>query len=64
MGAVIDPQLRTVYMPCTLQVLRSDPQGVQLMHHYPNIEDDPGEEAWLPKEKWSFDRVFHDVTRW
>eukprot|EP00965_Chrysotila_dentata_P179341 5922055-Pleurochrysis_carterae.AAC.3 len=47
-----------------VKVLRSDPQGVQLMHHYPNVEDDPGPEAWLPKEKWSFDRVFHDVMRW
>eukprot|EP00965_Chrysotila_dentata_P139868 4623888-Pleurochrysis_carterae.AAC.1 len=34
------------------------------MHHYPNVEDDPGVEEWLDKDKWSFDRVFVDVRRW
>eukprot|EP00965_Chrysotila_dentata_P140684 4651304-Pleurochrysis_carterae.AAC.1 len=34
------------------------------MHHYPCIEDDPGVEEWLQPEKWSKERVFHDVEEW
>eukprot|EP00965_Chrysotila_dentata_P041352 1371765-Pleurochrysis_carterae.AAC.1 len=45
------------------QVLRSEPKGIDLMHHYPNVANDPGMEEWLPKDKWVFERVFDDVIR-
>eukprot|EP00965_Chrysotila_dentata_P080246 2647510-Pleurochrysis_carterae.AAC.1 len=45
-------------------VKRSDPKGVDLMHHYPDVKDDPGLEEWLPADKWSMDKVFSDINRW
>eukprot|EP00965_Chrysotila_dentata_P038596 1281640-Pleurochrysis_carterae.AAC.1 len=46
------------------KVLSSDPKGIDLMHYFPRVEDCPGKEEWLKPEKWSADRVFHDVSRW
>eukprot|EP00965_Chrysotila_dentata_P179876 5939142-Pleurochrysis_carterae.AAC.1 len=53
-----------IYTSRAGRVLRSDPKGIDLMHHFPRVEDDPGKEEWLKPEKWSTDRVFHDVSRW
>eukprot|EP00965_Chrysotila_dentata_P045107 1498753-Pleurochrysis_carterae.AAC.1 len=47
-----------------LQVKRSDSKGVQLMHHYLDVNNNPGVEAWLEPDKWSRDCVLHDVLRW
>ena len=45
-------------------VLRSDPDGIDLMHSYPDIADDPGLEKWHTPDTWSADRVFADMQKW
>jgi len=35
-----------------------------LMRSYPDFNDDPGLEDWLPPEKWKADRVFTDLQKW
>eukprot|EP00965_Chrysotila_dentata_P029085 967199-Pleurochrysis_carterae.AAC.1 len=47
-----------------MQVLRTDRKGVDLMANYPDVRDDPGVKEWLPREKWSFQREFHDIANW
>eukprot|EP00965_Chrysotila_dentata_P197883 6178470-Pleurochrysis_carterae.AAC.1 len=47
-----------------INVLRSDPAGVQLMARYPDVKDNPGVEDWLPPDKWSSRRVFSDIHNW
>eukprot|EP00965_Chrysotila_dentata_P228695 6196755-Pleurochrysis_carterae.AAC.1 len=43
------------------QVMRSTADGVEMMRDYPDVDEYPGVEDWLPAEKWSRDRVFHDM---
>eukprot|EP00965_Chrysotila_dentata_P161894 5346775-Pleurochrysis_carterae.AAC.2 len=46
----------------SVTVLRTDSKGVEMMAQYPDVSSDPGVEDWLPQEKWSFQRVFHDIA--
>ena len=47
-----------------VRVLRSDPKGVNLMHSYPDIYENPGVEPWYELEKWSHKEVFEKLKRW
>lgn len=48
----------------TKTVFRSDPDGVELVSSYPDINDDPGMEAWLDLESWKANKVFYHLDRW
>ena len=54
------------------KVLRSDPNGVNIMRRYPNVNIDPGLEEWLSGAEpsaeegtrgWSLERVMRDVKK-
>eukprot|EP00965_Chrysotila_dentata_P165970 5479902-Pleurochrysis_carterae.AAC.2 len=49
-----------------LQVLQSEPRGIELLHHHPDPADDPGLEEWFSPERWSREtQAFTDVQqRW
>ena len=46
------------------KVLCSDPKGVDLMHSYPNILDDPGFEDLIDNEMWKREDVMKGVKGW
>ena len=45
-------------------VLRSDPNGVDIMHHYPDLDKCPGVTDWLDDDSWKRERVFYDLAKY
>eukprot|EP00965_Chrysotila_dentata_P224117 6193992-Pleurochrysis_carterae.AAC.1 len=45
-------------------VKRSTSTGVEVMRGYPDVNNYPGVEDWLPMEKWSMQKVFDDIYQW
>jgi len=48
----------------SVSVLRSDLDGVDLMHKYPTIALNPGVEPWKDESAWKRDKVFADLAKW
>ena len=58
---VNDPESGAIVMKT---VLRSDPEGVQLIASWPEIGDFPGVEEWKPEEEWKCWKVFDGLSKW
>eukprot|EP00965_Chrysotila_dentata_P181843 6003197-Pleurochrysis_carterae.AAC.1 len=51
------------FMP-DIVVKRSTAAGVEMIRGYPDVDECPEVEDWLPSEKSSMTKVFDDMERW
>ena len=47
-----------------VKVLRTDPEGIELMKSYPDVAVNPGLTPWKEDAEWKRDQVFRDLANW